>query len=51
MNRKQEIEIIIKHLERDVKRTANGYPELLSDIIVRNGKLIEGYEKELEDLK
>jgi len=51
MDRKEEIKIIIEYLKRDVKRTANQYPNLLSDTIVKNGKLIEKYKRELDRLK
>lgn len=51
MDRKEEIEIIIRHLKNDVLKTANEYSNLLADTIVKNGKLIEAYTIELNKLK
>jgi hypothetical protein len=51
MERVDEIQILIEHLKADVKKTANNYPSLLSDTIIKNGKLIEAYKEELEQLK
>ena len=51
MKRIEEIKIIIKYLKQDVILTANKYPTLLSDTIVKNGTLIGLYQEELEKLK
>jgi hypothetical protein len=51
MERHEEIVIIIEHLKNDVKRTISQYPSLISDTIIKNGKLIEAYKAELEKLK
>jgi hypothetical protein len=51
MERCEEIAIIIDYLKNDVKTTANTCPSLLSDTIIKNGKLIEAYKAELEKLK
>jgi hypothetical protein len=51
MTRKEEIVILLQHLRNDVIKTANKYPTLLSDKIVKNGKLIEKYELEFNELK
>ena len=40
MNRKAEIEIIIEYLRNEVKRVANNYDSILSETIVKTGKLI-----------
>jgi hypothetical protein len=50
MEREKEISILIDYLEKDVIRTQS-YPSLLADCIIRNGKLIESYKLELEQLK
>jgi hypothetical protein len=51
MERDEEISILIDYLKNDVRTTANTYPSLLSDTIVKNGKLIEAYKIELEQFK
>jgi hypothetical protein len=51
MERCEEIAIIIEHLKNDVKHIINTYPSLISDTIIKNGKLIEAYKTELEKLK
>jgi hypothetical protein len=51
MNRKVEIEIIIEYLKNEVKRVASSCDSILSETIVRNGKLIETYQNELKDIK
>jgi hypothetical protein len=51
MERCEEIAILIEYLKNDVRTTANTCPSLLSDTIVKNGKLIEAYKIELENLK
>lgn len=51
MNRKDEIIILIEYLEKDVIETSNRYRSLLSNTIIKNGKLIESYKAELEELK
>ena len=51
MKREEEIRIIIKHLKADVVYTSQKYPNLLEDTIVKNGKLIDQYSKELKQLK
>jgi hypothetical protein len=51
MERCEEIVILIEYLKNDVKRTISQYPSLASDIIIKNGKLIEAYKAELEKLK
>jgi hypothetical protein len=51
MERDEEIVILIEYLKNDVKRTINTYPNLISDTIIKNGKLIEAYKAELEKLK
>ncbi len=50
MEREKEISVLIDYLEKDVIRT-QAYPSLLSDCIVKNGKLIESYKLELEQIK
>ena len=49
MERKEEINIIIKHLQKETIGMAE-YPALLRETIVRNGKLIEQYMKELNNI-
>ena len=51
MNREEEIRILIEYLKNDVVLTSQRYTNLLSDIIIKNGKLIEAYKTELEQLK
>ena len=51
MKREEEIRIIIKHLKSDVVYTSQKYPELLEGTIVKNGKIIDQYNKELKQLK
>ena len=51
MERKEEIIILIEYLKQDVIKTANTCSSLLSDTIVKNGKLIETYKNELEEIK
>ena len=51
MNREHEIVIIINYLKEDVIRISQGFSPLLSDTIIKNGKLIESYKVELEQLK
>ena len=50
MKREEEIRIIISYLEDDVLNSAN-FPGRLVDTIVKNGKLIEFYKLELEQIK
>lgn len=50
MKRDEEIRILIEYLEKDVIRTANNYKTLLSKTIIQNGKLIEKYNTELEEI-
>lgn len=50
MNREEEIRILIDYLEKDVIRTQSN-PMLLASCIVKNGKLIESYRLELEQIK
>ena len=50
MTRKEEIVILLEHLRNEVIKTANNYPRILSETIVRNGKLIEKYEAEFDEL-
>jgi hypothetical protein len=50
MEREKEISVLIDYLEKDVIRT-QAYPSLLADCIVKNGKLIESYKLELEQIK
>ena len=49
MDRKDEIQILIAYLEKDTIGTA-GYPAILADTIIKNGKLIEAYHIELQGL-
>jgi hypothetical protein len=51
MSRKDEIAVLIEYLENEVVLTSNRYKSLLSDTIIKNGKLIEAYKIELEELK
>ena len=51
MKRKEEIVILLEYLRNEVIRAANKYPLLLSDKIVKNGKLIEKYALEFDELK
>ena len=51
MKREDEIGIIIEYLKKDVIETSQRYSNLLSDTIIKNGKLIESYKNELEELK
>ena len=51
MERIEEIAIIIEHLKNDVKHTINNSPSLVSDTIIKNGKLIEAYKAELKELE
>ena len=50
MKREEEIQILIDYLKNDVLSTSK-YPILLTDTIVKNGKLIESYKFELEQIK
>jgi hypothetical protein len=51
MDRKEEIRIIIQHLKNDVIRISQKYSDLLADTIVKNGRLIDAYNKELKELE
>ena len=51
MTREEEIIILIEHLKNDVVTTASRYSNLLSDTIIKNGKLIEAYKIELDKIK
>jgi hypothetical protein len=52
LDRKEEIEIILKHLNEDLKSYfATSYPELLSDKIVEYGIIIKKYQDELQALQ
>lgn len=51
MDREEEISILLKHLVKDVAETLANYKSLSYDTIVKNGKLIEKYELELEEIK
>jgi hypothetical protein len=51
MKREDEIVILIEHLKEEVIRTSQKYSSLLSDTIINNGKLIEAYMIELEQIK
>lgn len=50
MPRENEINVLLRHLKEDVKRTASEFPMLLESCIVTNGKLIEAYQEELKVL-
>ena len=50
MTREDEIRILIEYLEKDVIETSNRYRSLLSKTIIQNGKLIEKYNTELEEI-
>lgn len=50
MEREKEIIVLIDYLEKDVIKT-QAYPTILADRIVINGKLIESYQLELEQIK
>ena len=50
MKREEEIVILIGYLKNDVLSTSK-YPSLIVDTIVKNGKLIESYKIELEQIK
>lgn len=50
MKREDEIVILINYLKEDVLSTSK-YPSLLIDTIIKNGKLIENYKIELEQIK
>ena len=50
MEREKEIDILIDYLKKNVIK-AQSYPLLLADCIVTNGKLIEAYQLELEQIK
>jgi len=51
MDRAQEIKILIEYLKQDVINTANKFPALLADAIIKNGLLIETYRNELIHIK
>ena len=51
MTRKEEIIILIEYLKDDVILKSQRHNNLLSETIVKNGKLIESYEIELDELK
>lgn len=51
MKREDEIVILIDFLKEDVIRTSKRFSALLSDTIIKNGKLIESYKIELEQIK
>jgi hypothetical protein len=51
MEREDEIVILIEYLKEDVIKTSQRYSNLLSDTIIRNGKLIESYKIELKEIK
>lgn len=51
MEREDEIVILIEYLKEDVIKTSQRFSSLFSDTIIKNGKLIESYRIELEQLK
>lgn len=51
MTREEEIPILIDYLKNDIIITSQRYSNLLSDTIIKNGKLIESYKIELEQIK
>jgi hypothetical protein len=51
MKREDEIGIIIEYLKKEVIEVSNRYSSLLTNTIIKNGKLIESYKNELEELK
>ena len=51
MKREDEIIILIEYLKEDVIKTSQRFSSLLSDTIIKNGKLIESYKAELEEIK
>ncbi len=50
MDRKEEIQIILRHIKADLKTYYNGYQSLICDKIVEYGILIKKYQDELEAL-
>lgn len=50
MDREKEIAIIIQFLKNEIFQFQKDYPELVIDKIVENGKLIEGYQRELSKI-
>ena len=51
MKREEEIEIILRYLKEDMKKTCNEYSSLVLSTMVRNGKLVEYYQDELEKIR
>lgn len=51
MERKREVEIIIQYLKQEVTRISKEYPSLLYTIIIENGKLLEKYGNELDEIE
>ncbi len=50
MKRDEEIKILIDYLKNEVVNVAKNYNSLLTERIIKNGKLIEGYQNELNKL-
>jgi hypothetical protein len=50
MERETELRVLIAYLEKDVLETAAKFRFSLSETIVKNGKLIEKYKEELEEI-
>lgn len=51
MEREEEIKIIIRHLKNDVQNTADKYPALFEETIIKNGALLVKYNEELKQLE
>ena len=51
MERIEEIKIIIEYLKNDVIFVSQKYCNLLTDRIIKNGKLIEKYQQELNEIE
>jgi hypothetical protein len=50
MEREEELRILIDFLKHNIKHVANNCYSLLEDTIIKNGKLLEKYSKELEEI-
>ncbi len=51
MDRVDEIKIIIRHLKNDVIEASQKDSRLFTETIVKNGRLIDEYKKELKELQ
>lgn len=50
LERSEEIIILLEHLINEVSDVSRNYKSLLADRIIKNGKLIESYKEELNNI-